>query len=64
MNIIKNIKFKKKMEKEKIIRISLIIIISLYLFIFTSINLFKSEFDDPPYNYLIKIFYYISIQIQ
>ena len=54
MNIIKNIKFKKKMEKEKIIRISLIIIISLYLFIFTSINLFKSEFDDPPYNYLSK----------
>ena len=37
-----------------IVRIITIIIISLYLFIFTSINLFKSEYDDPPYNYLTK----------
>ena len=37
-----------------IVRIITIIIISLYLFIFTSINLFKSEYDDPSYNYLTK----------
>ena len=35
-------------------RIISIVIISLYLFIFTSINLFKTEYDDPPYNYLTK----------
>ena len=42
------------MELQKILRIVSIVIISLYLFIFTGINLFKSEYDDPPYNYLTK----------
>ena len=42
------------MSKDTLIRIISIIIISLYLLTFTSINLFKSEYDDPPYNYLTK----------
>ena len=42
------------MSKNEIIRIISIIIISLYLFTFTSINLFKEEYYDPPYNYLSK----------
>ena len=36
------------------IQIILIVIISLYLLILTSISLFKSEYEDPPYNYLAK----------
>ena len=42
------------MPKDKLILIIVITFISLYLFIFTSINLFKTEYDDPPYNYLSK----------
>ena len=40
------------MSKRKLLRIISIIITSIYLFIFTSINLFKSEYYEPPYNYL------------
>ena len=41
------------MEKYlKIIQIILISVIHVYLIIFISINLFKTEFNDPPYNYL------------
>jgi len=36
----------------KTIQIIAIIIISLYLLILVGINLFKTEYDDPPYNYL------------
>ena len=36
------------------IEIILISIISIYLLSFTSINLFKIEYNDPPYNYLTK----------
>ena len=42
------------MSKNEIIRIISITVISLYLFTFTSINLFKEEYYDPPYNYLTK----------
>ena len=42
------------MSKTEIIRIISITILSLYLFIFTSINLFKGEYYDPPFNYLTK----------
>ena len=42
------------MIKTNIITLVAIIIISLYLFIFTSINLFRSEYYDPPFNYLTK----------
>ena len=42
------------MVKHKLFRLISVTIISLYLFIFTGINLFKSEYDDPPYNYLTK----------
>lgn len=42
------------MEKKKIIFISITSFIALYLLIFTGINLFKTEYNDPPYNYLTK----------
>ena len=42
------------MPKEKLIFIIVTGVFFLFLFIFTSINLFKSEYDDPPYNYLTK----------
>ena len=38
----------------KKIQIILIIIIQVYLLVLTSINLFKSEFNDPPFNYLTR----------
>ena len=42
------------MSKEKLIFIIVTTIFLLFLLIFTSINLFKTEYDDPPYNYLTK----------
>jgi hypothetical protein len=36
------------------IEIILICITLIYLLVFTSINLFKTEYDDPPFNYLSK----------
>jgi hypothetical protein len=42
------------MTKEKLIFITVTTIFLLFLLIFTSINLFKTEYDDPPYNYLTK----------
>ena len=38
----------------KTLQIILIVISSLYLIILTSINLFKTEYGDPPYNYLAR----------
>ena len=38
----------------RIIQIIIISIISVCLFILVSVNLFKTEYDDPPYNYLSK----------
>ena len=42
------------MQKEKLILLIVTAVFLLYLLIFTSINLFKTEYDDPPYNYLTK----------
>ena len=36
----------------KIIQIIIISVVHVYLIIFISINLFKTEYDDQPYNYL------------
>ena len=40
------------LEIPKIIQIILISVISVCLFILVCVNLFKTEYDDPPYNYL------------
>lgn len=38
----------------RIIQIIIISVISVCLFVLVCVNLFKSEYDDPPYNYLTK----------
>ena len=42
------------MEKNKLKFIIVASFFSIYLLTFTSINLFKTEYDDPPFNYLTK----------
>ena len=41
-------------EIPKYFQLILLIAILIYLLIFISINLFKVEYGDPPYNYLTK----------
>ena len=38
----------------KKVQIILIITTQIYLLVFTSVNLFKTEYDDPPFNYLTR----------
>ena len=42
------------MELFRKLQLILLIVIHIYLIIFISINLFKVEYSDPPYNYLSK----------
>jgi len=46
--------FYKMISISKKIQIILIVIITVYLLVFVCINLIKTEYNDPPYNYLSK----------
>ena len=48
LNFYKMISIPKKIQK------ILIVIITVYLLVFVCVNLIKTEYNDPPYNYLSK----------